>query len=133
MYSAENSVNRNLLDPRGRRKGFRNLTKNPQRDYKILSLRDSGKTLEEIGNLFGISRQRVNQILRPDKTRSRRYFYYWVKTGKVVKPDKCSDCGKRLDLQGHHYDHRREVDVEWLCVQCHVARHPGGFKNAPIA
>jgi hypothetical protein len=51
--------------------------------------------------------------------------YQGVKCGRIVKPRRCEECGKRKPLQAHHYagysrEHRR--DVNWLCTGCH-ARH----------
>ena len=54
---------------------------------------------------------------------------YAVRTGKLVKPDNCSNCdclGKKLD--GHHPDYTKPLKVEWLCRKCHKQRH-GGAKG----
>lgn len=38
-------------------------TGNPQRDNTMMSLRHSGRSLQSIGDEYGLSRQRVHQIL----------------------------------------------------------------------
>lgn len=57
---------------------------------------------------------------------------YALKTGRLVRPDTCSRCGKkpkpRTDglptIQAHHEDHTKKLDVQWLCFKCHRAVTP---------
>jgi ribosomal protein S27AE len=44
-----------------------------------------------------------------------------LKTGRLVRPDRCEQCGEAGKLQAHHEDHGRPLDVEWLCGECHLA------------
>jgi hypothetical protein len=49
-----------------------------------------------------------------------------VRSGRLVKPSACSSCGHVTPvarLHGHHRDHRRPLDVAWLCDRCHRAEH----------
>lgn len=47
-----------------------------------------------------------------------------IVSGKIVKPSCCSQCGNSSrPIHGHHHDYTRPLDVEWLCVDCHIARH----------
>ena len=39
--------------------------------------------------------------------------------GKIVRPDRCEACGEPRELTRHHPDHRRPLDVQWLCRACH--------------
>lgn len=44
-----------------------------------------------------------------------------VKTGKIVKPDRCSQCKKNdRVLEAHHEDYYNVFDVIWVCKQCHT-------------
>lgn len=64
----------------------------------------------------------------PDKVRARTALMHAVQGGKVVKPERCENCGKHAagrGLHGHHKDYSRPLDVEWLCVECHAAAHFG--------
>ncbi len=45
---------------------------------------------------------------------------YALKTGRLVKPDACQECGKSGRIQAAHSDYSRPLDVRWLCVSCHV-------------
>lgn len=56
------------------------------------------------------------------KDRARNTLQAAVRRGSVVKPDACQRCGKvlpRHKLQGHHHDHSKPREVEWICQQCH--------------
>lgn len=46
-----------------------------------------------------------------------------VKSGKIVKPEACQRCGGEFPLEGHHSDHSKPLEVEWLCRLCHVGLH----------
>jgi len=56
-----------------------------------------------------------------------------VKYGKVIKPSNCEKCGSQVkskNLHAHHHDYTKPIDVNWLCVQCHVNEHKDGENNA---
>ena len=57
-----------------------------------------------VARMLGISKQAVNQILNRHKTNARRSIAYAVKTGKVIRPDSCSDCGCECIPEAHHND-----------------------------
>ncbi|MGQ9524357.1 MAG: sigma factor-like helix-turn-helix DNA-binding protein [Armatimonadota bacterium] len=42
-------------------------TRNVERDQEILRHREAGKSLQDIGRMYGISRERVRQILLKDQ------------------------------------------------------------------
>jgi|SRR5215831_1150662 len=47
-------------------------------------------------------------------------------SGKLVKPPSCENCKRKTssyDLDAHHEDYNKPLDVEWLCKSCHRARH----------
>lgn len=35
----------------------------------------------------------------------------------------CRDCGCEGELERHHPDYDRPLDIEWLCHPCHSRRH----------
>jgi hypothetical protein len=54
-----------------------------------------------------------------------------IKSGLVTKPDQCSRCNKTatgMQLQAHHYDYNKPLDVVWLCIACHKQVH----REAPV-
>ena len=46
-----------------------------------------------------------------------------VARGKIEKPDSCEACGAGGQLEGHHADYSRPLDVVWLCCPCHRSLH----------
>ena len=47
-----------------------------------------------------------------------------VRSGKVVKPNRCGDCGCRATrIHGHHEDYSQPLAVHWVCPLCHRKRH----------
>jgi len=47
-----------------------------------------------------------------------------VKNGHIAKPDKCSACGVGdVQIEGHHFDYDKPLDVIWLCRPCHKKAH----------
>jgi len=46
-----------------------------------------------------------------------------ISSGKLVRPDVCSRCGKAGRIEGHHEDYSKPLEVVWLCARCHKARH----------
>ncbi len=59
-----------------------------------------------------------------EKQRAREAVKRAVKAGKLVKPDRCEGCGETaMKLQAHHGDYAKQLDVDWLCIDCHALRH----------
>lgn len=46
-----------------------------------------------------------------------------VRTGLLIRPDRCSDCGRKRKVAGHHDDYTKPLDVRWLCYPCHIGFH----------
>ena len=102
-----------------------------------------GKTLREVGSAFGLTSERVRQILRAEgvgtggKRRSRyfelahRYVSVAIYNGDLPKLDgtiKCADC----DAPAAEYDHRdykKPMEVEPVCRACNQARGPGKHRD----
>ena len=59
------------------------------------------------------------------KGQSRRMVYQAIRSGRITKPDHCEHCGlivareKPHELQAHHEDYSRPLEVQWLCYSCH--------------
>jgi hypothetical protein len=82
------------------------------------------------------SRQRNPELLRarlgrykeryPEKYKANKAVWDAVHDGRLVKPACCEDCGKptpKGELDGHHKDYSKKLEVDWLCRQCHRKRH----------
>jgi hypothetical protein len=56
------------------------------------------------------------------KCLARSYFHWLVKSGKIIKPEICEQCGSSDKLEAHHHKgYTKEFvrDVRWLCRFCH--------------
>lgn len=45
--------------------------------------------------------------------------YQAIKNGKLVKPKNCQICKKEKELQAHHADYSKPLDVIFCCGKCH--------------
>ena len=59
----------------------------------------------------------------PEKWAAHQAVNHAVRDGKIVKPKCCQSCGIDKRLHGHHDDYTKPLEVMWLCVPCHAARH----------
>lgn len=92
----------------------------------LLARRLSGASFSQIGAEFGVSRQRVSQILSPPAPIRRQVV---ERAG-----GKCEDCGIAVGRSGHvHHGLPEALDGDWynaperlqlLCPSCHRAKHP---------
>jgi len=57
------------------------------------------------------------------KANARSYLHTYVKRGTVIKPSTCQKCGSSIDIQAHHHDYDKPLDVVWLCRSCHRDHH----------
>jgi hypothetical protein len=46
-----------------------------------------------------------------------------IKRGDLVRQLACENCDAEGRIEAHHDDYSRRLDVKWLCVMCHRARH----------
>jgi hypothetical protein len=45
--------------------------------------------------------------------------HHALRTGRMIRPDACSACGKRCKPDGAHGDYSKPLEVRWLCRSCH--------------
>ncbi len=73
-------------------------------------------------NLFGDA-----EIARPateaEKLSARHKVEKALKSGKLVKPLECRNCGSKRKLVAHHDDYGQPLEVKWYCYRCHWYRH----------
>jgi hypothetical protein len=46
-----------------------------------------------------------------------------IRAGVIARPDTCERCGTQGNVEGHHHDYSKPLDVEWLCRTCHAEIH----------
>lgn len=58
-----------------------------------------------------------------NKVKARDQLAQAVRSGRVQKPERCESCDQQAELQGHHEDYSKPLDVAWLCEPCHRVVH----------
>jgi hypothetical protein len=67
---------------------------------------------------------RASEARYPEKRKARTAAYHARQAGVLDVPAKCSRCGRAdLQIEGHHPNYSRPLDVEWLCTVCHGQEH----------
>ena len=69
-----------------------------------------------------LARQRVRRTTDKEKHYAREQVAYALKTGKLVKGP-CEICGTTKQVEGHHEDYSKPLDVNWLCMPDHKKWH----------
>jgi len=66
----------------------------------------------------------------PEMAQAKAVVGYALAVGKIIKPPRCTVCGKGGRVEGHHISYQRHhrLAVFWLCSMCHAIAHRlGGF------
>jgi len=66
---------------------------------------------------------RINRSKTPEQVYARSVLSRAVHEWGMRRPDRCQHCGCECVPHGHHDDYTKPLDVMWLCVPCHAARH----------
>lgn len=51
-----------------------------------------------------------------------------IASGRLIRPNECSCCGKIGAVEAHHDDYALKLDVRWLCTTCHAEFHKNNDK-----
>jgi hypothetical protein len=68
------------------------------------------------------ARARAARLAHPAKTKARNAVRTAKKQGRL-RPKPCIKCGSKRNVQAHHPDYSRALEVEWLCASCHGLDH----------
>lgn len=92
--------------------------------YRLAKIKNYQKTeAYKVARLKSFKNDRSKNFA---KYSARRKLHYAVKTGLVIKPNRCSSCSVELshkEIQAHHVDYSKPLDVVWLCWLCHKEEH----------
>jgi hypothetical protein len=105
-------------------------------------LKELGYSYAAIGALYGVSRQRVHQLISGyyRNCASLKHENGWYRRihNMVIKRDsgKCQKCAEEKNLVVHHLDgnvnNNKFSNLITLCNQCHLNLHrPNGQKTSP--
>lgn len=75
-----------------------------------------------------IQRKRNEDMYRserkyPEKKAARIILNAYISMGKIVKPNSCEMCLKKIRVEGHHEDYSKPLEVKWVCKRCHADIH----------
>jgi len=70
------------------------------------------------------------RALRRVKTSANTKVATALRKGELVRPDVCEKCAGSGDIDAHHPDYSKPLEVEWLCRKCHYQQHRGPFEMA---
>lgn len=74
-----------------------------------------------VGKGLGVTRQRADQLLNPQKHSARKRAQYAVKCGLITTPKVCMVCERETSLlHRHHIDYHFPLAVIWACPICHA-------------
>lgn len=86
--------------------------------YEIRELAARGMSKSELARMFGVSHQRISQILNPKAHKARQKV-----NEKLTAPLYCEACDGETKLHAHHPDYDKPLTVVWLCISCHAKLH----------
>jgi DNA-binding XRE family transcriptional regulator len=91
------------------------------RNEEIRDRAVAGEHQTKLAREYGLSKQRVWQIVHIEKSRAQLAAHTAYRQGKLNPPTRCQGCGKRRrkPLQKHHPDYAKPLEVQWLCRLCH--------------
>lgn len=65
---------------------------------------------------------KVYSATHPLENKARRKASYAIETG-VLWREPCAYCGSDMNVDAHHPDYAKPLDVVWLCRPCHTVEH----------
>lgn len=68
--------------------------------------------------------QRRRRARHPEKAAARNAVANALRDGRLIKGP-CRHCGATKNMQAHHDDYSKPLDVEWLCFTCHREERHG--------
>ena len=57
--------------------------------------------------------------LHPERIKARKAIYNAIRLGRLIRPDHCEMCFIVCRPEGHHEDYSKQLEVDWLCTECH--------------
>lgn len=63
------------------------------------------------------------ETLRSQQQIARQYVHKAIKASELKKAQCCEWCGSTIQIEGHHQDYAKPLEVKWLCSACHKRLH----------
>ena len=55
----------------------------------------------------------------PESHRAHEAVRRAIKSGRLVRPDTCEECGAGGTIEAAHFNYSERLRVRWLCLSCH--------------
>lgn len=75
------------------------------------------------GNRQSAETTRAYRLANPQKYKATNAVNNAVRDGRLFKLSECEDCSSDLQVEGHHDDYSKPLEVRWLCSRCHSIWH----------
>ncbi len=67
--------------------------------------------------------QKRRRRKHPDKYLAHYMVSNAIRDGRLIRGNTCEKCGSEKNVQAHHHDYSKPLDVNWLCFYCHRKEH----------
>jgi hypothetical protein len=64
-----------------------------------------------------------NALANPEKVAARRVVNAAIKHGDLTRGTHCESCASTNNIDAHHEDYSKPLEVIWLCRSCHQRLH----------
>lgn len=92
--------------------------------HRISARKNNAKRRHDDPVLAEIDKKRSKDWIakNPEKRSAHIALGNAVRDGRVVKQP-CEICRTTKNVEGHHHDYSKPLDVHWLCKECHGIEH----------
>jgi endogenous inhibitor of DNA gyrase (YacG/DUF329 family) len=77
------------------------------------------------GTYYERNRDRIIQRLSQKYYDDPRRVMARIKAQREIPIERCESCGSDQNIDRHHDDYSKPLDVRFLCRPCHTREHPG--------
>ena len=88
---------------------------------QIVSQYENGIKITNLAKMNNVTRQYIEQIIRPLKHSCRQKVIYAIEHGQIQRQP-CTICGD-INSQAHHNDYSKPFEITWLCMKHHKEIH----------
>jgi len=97
---------------------------------QVLSIKNfcrNQRRCKECHNLYMRKWRKLNKPILNNinklKDLARHKLGVYLRRGKIIKDENCFQCGSDINIEAHHHDYTKALEVLWLCRRCHTELH----------
>ena len=96
----------------------------------IITEFNDGVSISSLAKKHEVTRQRIDQIVHPEKHYCRQQTHQAVKNGLLIRLP-CEICGDP-NSEAHHDDYSKPLEVKWFCKKHHKHTKPNKLSGKTI-